>query len=190
MLKLKNLIRVLTVYRLKSFGWGNQFFVFFVSVLKKLALEGFFCTFCLLFACTIPHFSECMGDTTPPAAPPVDDWAEGELVFKEMNALFEKEREVKAARFHSEKDLREKARSCAEIPVYVSCSESSSTAGGGGDVPRDPLGIVVLVLLGLLLVGVCYVTWGCCMETFPEGEVVEDPQTNLPEALGKKGGSL
>ena len=38
---------------------------------------------------------------------------------------------------------------------------------------------MVLVLLGLLLVGVSYFTWGCCMETFPEGvsegEVVEDP---------------
>ena len=46
-----------------------------------------------------------------------------------MNALFEKEREVKTAKFHFEKGLREKARSCAESPVSVSWSESGSSAG-------------------------------------------------------------
>jgi hypothetical protein len=120
MLKLKNLFRVLTVYRLKSFGRGHQFFVFFVSVLKKLALEGFFFTFCLLFACTIPHYWECMKGTTPPAVPPMDDWAE------EAHALYESERQYK------------EAKAFYEDPVSVACSESSSTAGGGATFLGTP----------------------------------------------------
>ena len=48
---------------------------------------------------------------------------------------------------------------------------------------------MLLVLFGLLLVGVCYFTWGYCFDTFPEGEVVEDPP--FRSALGsRKGGRI
>ena len=166
-----SLIELFRILRLKSFGWGHQFFVFFVSVLKKLALEGFFCTFCLLFACTIPHFSECMGETTPPAAPPVDIWAE------EAHSYYESRREFREAQAFYEETLS------------VPCSESSSSSGGGSDVPEgtiDPLGLIVLVLLGVCVLGVCYVSWGFCIDTFSQGGVAEDALKGLPEGSGKE----